>query len=49
MTNHTVIFTTERGQRHQQAALEAAPENLDIIMLRHPDKATLLQHLPLAE
>lgn len=49
MTNHTVIFTTERGHRHQQAALEAAPKNLDITMLRQPDKATLRQHLPQAE
>jgi len=49
MTQHPTIFTTERGQRHQQAALAAAPNNLDITMLRQPDKAALLAHLPQAE
>ncbi len=42
---HKVVFTTERGQRHQQAALEAAPANLDLVMLRQPDRDTLLSHL----
>lgn len=46
---HTVVFTTERGQRHQQAALDAAPDNLAITMLRQPDRATLLAHLAQAE
>jgi len=45
MTQHKAIFTTERGHRHQQAALDAAPGNLDITMLRQPDKETLLSHL----
>ncbi len=45
MTRHKVIFTTERGHRHQQAALNAAPDNLDITMLRQPDKDTLLPYL----
>jgi phosphoglycerate dehydrogenase-like enzyme len=45
MSRHNVIFTTERGHRHQQAALDAAPANLDITMLRQPDKDTLLSHL----
>lgn len=36
-----VVFTTERGQRHQQDALAAAPENLKVAMLRQPDRATL--------
>jgi len=49
MTQHKVIFTTERGHRHQQAALNAAPDNLDITILRQPDKATLMPHLADAE
>ena len=49
MFRHKTIFTTERGHRHQQAALQAAPDMLDITMLRSPDRATLLQHLPEAE
>ena len=49
MTQHKVIFTTERGDRHQQAALDAAPDNLNITMLRQPDKETLLPHLAGAE
>ncbi len=49
MSQHKVIFTTERGHRHQQAALQAAPGNLTITMLRQPDRATLLHHLAAAE
>lgn len=49
MPQHNVIFTTERGHRHQQAALEAAPANLNITMLRQPDKETLMTHLANAE
>jgi len=42
---HRTLFTTERGSRHQQAALRAAPQVLDITVLRQPDRETLLQHL----
>ena len=49
MSQHKVIFSTERGHRHQQAALNAAPDNLDITMLRQPDKRTLLPNLADAE
>ncbi len=49
MTRYKTIFTTERGQRHQQAALQAAPSNLEIIMLRQPDKAALRPYLAEAE
>ncbi|KAA3654444.1 MAG: hypothetical protein DWQ04_34375 [Chloroflexi bacterium] len=45
MKRYKTIFTTERGQRHQQAALDAAPEMLDVTMLRQPDRETLLAHL----
>ena len=46
---YKTIFTTERGLRHQNVALAAAPEMLSITMLREPDKDTLLSHLPEAE
>lgn len=49
MTNHKTIFTTERSERHQQVALRLAPPELDLIMLRQPDRATLRNHLPTAE
>ena len=49
MTRHKTVFTTERGHRHQQAALGAAPDLLDITMLRQPDRATLLSNLADAE
>lgn len=49
MTRHKTVFTTERGHRHQQAALQAAPNTLDITMLRQPDRQTLLAHLAEAE
>lgn len=46
---HQVVFTTDRGVRHQQDAISAAPENLAITMLRRPDKASLIAHLSVAE
>lgn len=46
---YKTIFTTERGHRHQQAALQAAPEILDITMLRQPDRETLIAALADAE
>ena len=46
---HKVIFTTDRGLRHQQEALSAAPENLAITMLRQPDRDTLISNLLEAE
>ncbi len=47
--SHKVIFTTERGLRHQQHALDAAPAELSIKMLRQPDKETLISALAEAE
>ncbi len=44
-TKHKVVFTTDRGRRHQQAALAAAPPELDVIMLRRPSREELLHHL----
>lgn len=46
---HKTVFTTERGHRHQQAALAAAPAVLDITMLRQPDKPALMAALADAE
>ncbi len=43
---YQVLFLTERSPRHQQAALDAAPPELAVTMLRTPDRATLLARLP---
>ena len=42
MTTHPTLFVTHRGERHQQAALQAAPAELDITMRRTPSKEELL-------
>ena len=42
---YRVVFITERGLRHQQDALEAAPPILDVVILRQPDPETLRSHL----
>tara|TARA_Y100001934_G_scaffold50877_2_gene62104 strand:+ start:3720 stop:4721 length:1002 start_codon:yes stop_codon:yes gene_type:complete len=39
------VFTTERADRHQQAALSMAPEDLQVTMLREPDRARLVTAL----
>lgn len=41
----TVLFLTDRGQWHQQVALEAAPPELAVTMLRRPPRKELLQYL----
>jgi phosphoglycerate dehydrogenase-like enzyme len=43
---HLVLFLTDRGQWHQQAALEAAPPELAVTMMRRPPKEDLLRALP---
>lgn len=45
MTLHRTLFVTERGLRHQQAALRDAPPELDVVMLRAPARAELIAHL----
>jgi len=40
-----VVFTTDRGEYHQQAALQAAPLELEVCMLRAPDKTELTDAL----
>jgi phosphoglycerate dehydrogenase-like enzyme len=49
MTRYQTIFITQRGQRHQQAALAAAPPDLDITILRRPHHPTLTAHLAAAD
>ena len=46
---YKVVFTTDRGDWHQQTAIAAAPENLAITMLRTPDKAALIEAIQDAE
>jgi phosphoglycerate dehydrogenase-like enzyme len=46
---HKVAFTTDRGEWHQQMAINGAPEILAITMLRVPDKVTLMAALQDAE
>jgi phosphoglycerate dehydrogenase-like enzyme len=45
MIRHKALLTTERGYRHQQSALRAAPDELDLMVLRQPDRETLRRHL----
>lgn len=46
MTKHPTLFITHRGERHQQAALDAAPPELDITMWRSPSKDEIIALLP---
>ncbi len=46
MTQHRVLFLTQRGQRHQQAALAAAPPELELTIRRDPPREEILQLLP---
>jgi phosphoglycerate dehydrogenase-like enzyme len=46
---HRVVFVTDRGKRHQRSALDGAPPELDVMMLRRPTRAALLAQLPEAE
>jgi phosphoglycerate dehydrogenase-like enzyme len=44
-----VLFLTDRSPRHQQAALAVAPPACQVVMLRNPDRATLLEQIADAE
>lgn len=46
MTRHKTLFITHRGLRHQQAALNAAPAELEVIMRRSPSKEEIIALLP---
>lgn len=43
---YKVLFLTARSSHHQQAAIDAAPAELAVTMLRTPDRTTLLERLP---
>ena len=49
MPAHRLLFLTDRGQRHQRAALNAAPPDLEVIIKRRPSPAELDSALPTAE
>jgi phosphoglycerate dehydrogenase-like enzyme len=46
MTKHSTLFITHRGERHQQAALQAAPAELEITLRRTPSKEEIIDLLP---
>lgn len=46
MTPHNVLFLTDRGERHQQQVLQAAPPQLSVTILRTPPRETLFAALP---
>jgi phosphoglycerate dehydrogenase-like enzyme len=46
---HAVLFVTNRGRRHQQAVLEAAPPALAVTVMRRPPKEEVLRILPQVE
>ena len=48
-TKHKTVFLTQRGLRHQQRALEAAPPELNITIRHDPARDELLALLAEAE
>jgi phosphoglycerate dehydrogenase-like enzyme len=42
MSNYRVLFVTQRGQRHQRAALDAAPDGLDVVIRRSPSREEII-------
>lgn len=46
MVKHPALFITHRGLYHQQAALDAAPPELDITVLRTPTLAEVIAAVP---
>jgi phosphoglycerate dehydrogenase-like enzyme len=40
-----VVFTTNRGARHQEDVIRSAPDQLEITMLHKPEKTDLITHL----
>ena len=46
MLKHKVLFITQRGLRHQQAAIDSAPAPLEIIMRRDPPREEIMKLLP---
>jgi len=46
MSKHSTLFVTHRGLMHQQAAIDAAPSDLDVTMVRTPTKEEILSLMP---
>ncbi len=46
MIPYNVLFLTDRGERHQQHVLQAAPPQLAVTLLRTPTRETLFAALP---
>lgn len=46
MQKQRTLFVTNCGERHQQAALDAAPDVLDVVMRRAPIKDEIIALLP---
>lgn len=49
ITEHKVLFLTERSPHHQEAVLNAAPAGLRVTMLRQPKEKVLLREIADAE
>ena len=43
---HNVLFLTDRGQYHQQVALDAAPPELAVTMMRRPPRLEVIRPCP---
>lgn len=43
---YSALFITHRGERHQQDAIGAAPDFLDVTMMRSPSKEEIIAALP---
>ena len=46
MEKHSILFTSHRGERHQQAAINDAPDIFEITMRRSPSKEEIIALLP---
>ena len=46
---HSVLFLTDRGQRHQLDAMAAAAPDFHVTMLRRPARGEILRHIRDAE
>jgi phosphoglycerate dehydrogenase-like enzyme len=49
MTEHKVLFLTDRSPRHQEDALKSAPSSLQVVMLRRPKEQVLTREIADAE
>ncbi|MEP7289233.1 MAG: NAD(P)-dependent oxidoreductase [Chloroflexota bacterium] len=46
MSTFRLLFLTDRSERHQKAAIKAAPPDVEVIMKRRPSDADLMALLP---